>query len=179
MKKQSQNQLLGTLAPLLLFVSFTTVILLVLLQGADIYQTIANRNKDYSKKRTAVQYITTRIHQNDSSLSIRVSDFQISDTDLPLADLNVFSGDTLYLLEEIDGRSLCTRIYCHDGYLRELFSETESQMKPASGQKILPMESIYFNLERHLLEIEIKYPDGTSDSMVLSLRSAKEAAYEQ
>ncbi len=179
MKKQSQNQHLGTLAPLLLFVSFTAAVLLVLLQGADIYQTIADRNDGYSKRRTAAQYITTRIHQNDSSSSIMVSDFQISDTDLFSTDSGFFSGDTLYLLEKINGRALCTRIYCYDGYLRELFSETESQMKPSSGQKILPMESICFNLDRHLLEIQIKYPDGTSDSMVLSLRSTKEAAYEQ
>ena len=172
MKKRTMNHRLSTLAPLLLFVSLTASVLLVLLQGADIYQTIAERNHTYYQKRTLAQYITTRIHQNDASGSIAIGDFHA-------ADSHSLSGDTLYLLEEIDGRSLCTRIYCWDSYLCELFSDVSSQMKPSSGQKILAMENISFKLDQNLLTVLIEYIDGSTDTMALMLRSPQEAAYEK
>ena len=156
---------ISSLAPLLLFAIFTVCILSVLLTGADTYQNLLLRDQTTFDQRTAVQYLTTRIRQNDSANHIFAGRFEeISQ-----------SGDTLFLKEEIDGKQYLTRIYCHDGYLRELFSPADVVFSPADGEKILKITDLEITLESDMLYIEIVYPDGETSSLTLKLRGGKEA----
>ena len=73
MKKQKSN--LTSLAPLLLFVIFTTCILAVLLTGADVYQKVSRRDRYSFQHRTTAQYLTTRLRQSDAADMTFVGDF--------------------------------------------------------------------------------------------------------
>lgn len=166
MKRITNHHTLSSLAPLLLFAVFTTCVLTVLLTGANIYENLLSRDQNTFDQRTAVQYLTTRVHQNDRSAEIYVGDFD--------AKASSVTGNTLFLCETIEGRTFCTRIYCHDGYLRELFAEEGLEFIPSDGKKILPTADLNFTCSDNLLHIEITFEDHTTESLYLKLRSTQE-----
>lgn len=178
MNKQANKTTVTALVPLLLFVIFTACILSVLLTGADVYQKLSNRDQVSFQHRTAVQYLTTRIRQSDTVQMLYVGNFE----DTPLQtnpNAASCSGNTLFLREELGGRIFYTRIYCHDGYLRELFAEEGLNFSPATGEKILEINGLQFTLLDNLLHIDIEYADQTTESLVVYLRRGGEAAYEK
>ena len=166
MKKHSNRHTLSSLAPILLFAVFTACVLIVLLTGANIYKNLLSRDQTTFDQRTIVQYLTTKVHQNDRENGISAGNFDIG--------TSANAGDTLFLCEEIEGRTFCTRIYCHDGYLRELFAEEGLFFSPSDGEKILPATDLAFELENNILHINITFEDQTTESLLFQLRSPKE-----
>ena len=134
MKRENKSLRITALAPVLLFAVFASCVVIVLLFGADNYQTLTRRDRESYQYRTAVQYLTTRIRQNDAVGMVFVGDF---DEAAPKE-----SGDTVYIRETVGDRIFYTRIYCHDGYLCELFAEEASGPAPEEGERILPAERI-------------------------------------
>jgi hypothetical protein len=157
---------ISTLSPLLLFVIFTACILSVLLTGADTYRKFTVRDQINFQKRTTAQYLTTRVRQSDTNGMLFVADF----TDSTPKSL----GDTLYLKEQFGDRIFYTRICCHAGYLRELFTQADLDFAPAFGEKILEVTNVSFSIQDQLLTITITYSDNTTDTLQLQLRSNKE-----
>jgi len=63
-----------------------------------------------------------------------------------------FDGcDALTLKETIDGTDYLTRVYCHEGFLRELFCAESASLSPEDGEKILSLESLKMELDGDLL----------------------------
>ena len=156
MKEQNKKSNLTALAPLLLFVIFTTCILTVLLTGADIYKKISQRDQNSFQRRTAVQYLTTRLRQSDIDGAVFVE------------------NNTLFLREELNGRTYYTRIYCRDGYLCELFSEEGVEIPPQFGTPILALNALHFTQQGNVLTIEIEHADTTTETLILNLHSKEE-----
>ena len=144
---------MGGLLALLLLLVFAVCVLSVLLTGAGTYQTLTRRDQDSYDRRTAAQYLATRVRQADRADGVAVADFQ--------------GCDALELTETIDGTPYITRVYCYDGYLRELFSASEAQMTPADGEKVLAAQA---------LTVAWLDGDGTTQRVVLSVRSGKGAS---
>ena len=172
MKSIKKQRHLSSLAPLLLFVVFTTCVLSVLLTGADTYKRISQRDQDSFQHRTVAQYLTTRIRQSDIRGMVMAGDFS---TD-PASDASSCQGDTLILQETIDGKVYYTRIYCHDGYLQELFSPAGIDFSPSAGDKILKADSLFFTKNQNLLTIYITYADASTETLLLHLRSGEEVS---
>ena len=83
-----------------------------------------------------------------------------------------FEGcDALVIREEVGSRVYLTRIYCYDGWLRELYAAESARLHPADGEKILEAEEMTLSLEAGLLRAEM---DG--GSLVLRQRAGREAA---
>ena len=158
MKKKSMS---GVLV-LLVFAAFTVSVLLVLLSGADTVQKLTRRDQDTYHHRTAVQYLTTKVRQSDQAGAVSVSE-----TD---------GCSTLVLTEKIDGITYETRIYCYDGYLRELFCAKGAGLGATFGEEILPREDFQVSFEDGFLSAALCLPDGTTDHVVLQLRSLGGAA---
>jgi len=173
MNKQTNKSTISSLAPLILFLIFTTCILSVLLTGADVYQKFSKRDQVSFEHRTITQYLTTRIRQSDAAEMICVGSFENGPT-LLTAENEQVSGDTLFLREDLGGRTFYTRIYCNEGYLRELFSQADLSLPSSAGEKILEINSLQFTMENRLLFIEIEYTDNTTETFVLYLRSGEE-----
>ena len=172
MRSQKTKIRTSTIAPLLLFVVFTTCILFVLLTGADTYKKLSQRDRDSFQHRTVAQYLTTRIRQNDSLNMIQVSNFSEGENHSVAGTMS--QGDTLILREEIAGRTYYTRIYCHDGYLRELFSPAGVEFSLSAGDQILEVNSLHFTLDQDLLSIQIAYTDNSTQTLFLHIRSTEE-----
>ena len=171
MKKTTQKNSAMVLAPLLLFVIFTTCILGVLLTGVSIYKTLNNRNQTNFEHRTIAQYLTTRLRQSDVAAMSFVGDFYEC---IPSSD-----GDTLFICEEINNNKYYTRIYCHDGYLYELFTTTDGKFYPQDGEKLLELKDLHFFLDSNLLEITVTYKDTTVETLIINLHVGKEFSGEK
>ena len=147
-----KSNLTGVLV-LLVFTVFMVSVLLVLLSGADTVQQLTQRDKRTYHHRTAVQYITTRIRQADETGAVTTN------------------ADTLILTETLGGTAYEPRIYCCNGYLRELFCESGSAIAPEFGEEILPMERFQITRENNLIRAELFLPDGSNATLTLLLRS--------
>ena len=118
---------LGFLLVLVVLATFMVSVLLVLLTGADVVQGITERDQKSYGQRTVMQYIATRVHQADQAGMISVRETE--------------AGDRLVLAETIGSSLFESVIYCHDGYLRELFCASGYEPEAEFGEKILPAES--------------------------------------
>lgn len=143
----------GVLA-LVLFGIFALCVLAVLLLGARGYQRLTVRGQDSYNQRTAAQYIVTRVRQADR-----------------LDALSVDGTEVLKLTEVIDGEAYVTRVYCHGGYIRELFAPASSEFQPDAGECILPAQAVTFTLEDDLLTAEITDSNGEIVQVCVTLRS--------
>ena len=144
---------------LLVFTLFALCILTVLLTGADIYSDLTDRGQASYARRTASQYITTRVRQSND---IRVEDFD--------------GCDALVIRETIGNRVCFTRVYCYDGFIRELFTIGTGTFSPEDGEKILEAEALSLSVQRDLLTAALFLPDGSTQQLTLLLRGGKEAA---
>lgn len=172
--REQRTQKLGSLLALLLLGVFAVCILLVLLTGANDYGALVERDSTAFSRRTAAQYLATKVRQADAAGAVRVGDFQDG---LPENAAASAEGDTLYLTETVNGAAYCTRIYCQDGYLREQFSEADAPLAPEDGEKILEAECLRLTQETAggPITAELTEADGQTTRLVLSLRSGEGA----
>ena len=179
MKNLRQKHHMDGLTALLLFGVLAVCILSVLLLGADAYRRLTERDQTAFDRRTAVQYLATKVRQADAAGAVTVTSF---DGAVPPEESGIrsASGDTLLLTENIEGTPYCTRIYYYDGYIREVFGECGVEMLPEDGEKILEARGLLFDWDfdgssAGPLQIEFIAADGTEERLILTLRSGGEA----
>ncbi|MBQ7084356.1 MAG: DUF4860 domain-containing protein [Anaerotignum sp.] len=161
MKNEQKQLKMGSLLALMVFGVFAACLLFLLLTGADVYQKMRQRDTATYESRTAVQYMTTRVHQADRAESITAE---------------AFDGlDALVLREEIGGETYETKLYCYDGWLTELYAAADSDLSPADGEKILELKGLELSLQDGLLQAKLTLPDGKEADLSLQLRSGREA----
>ena len=132
MKKTMKACLLA----LLVFLLFALCLLLVLLTGAGVYRGLVRRGEERYAARTTVQYIATRVRQ--------AGDVAVEE----------FGGcKALVFPETIDGERYLTRVYCHEGWLMELFSTGTAELSPEDGERVLEAEDLLVQLEGNLLTV--------------------------
>jgi len=159
--KNNKLQKTGILLTLTIFVIFAVCILFLLLAGANNYEKITRKTNKTYEIRTASQFITTKVRQNDRENAISIYDFE--------------GINALVLKEEIDGTVYNTYIYCYDGYMMEIFAEEDVEISPVDGEKIMPLNKLSFNLDQGMLSIDLLSADDISQSLKIHIRSTKEA----
>lgn len=157
MKRREIQHHMDTLAVLLLLGVFAACILTVLLSGAGAYRRLTQRDQEAYTRRTAVQYVATRVRQSDCLDQVSVEDFL---------------GVSALVLREEGGYA--TRVYFHDGYIKELYAYEEDLMVPGDGERILAAQGLDFALEGGLLTITATDEAGVESTLLLSLRSGEE-----
>ena len=139
---------LTDLMALLVFVVFAVCMLMVLLYGARVYQNLVHRGEENFQMRTAAQYVSMRVRQAEQVM------------------VENFAGcEALTIPEQIGGEVYVTRVYCYDGYVRELFCAKNAALRPEDGEKIMPAESMCFEVRDGLLTV---FVDG--QPVILSLQ---------
>lgn len=156
--RQPKHHIDGLLV-LLLFGVFALCVLSVLLTGARVYRNLNARDQTSYDRRTAVQFLATKVRQAPSTVSVA-----------PFGD-----GEALVLEEEIEGETYLTRLYCHDGSLRELFANADDSFEPQDGEVILPAQAMALELEEGLLSVTLTAEDGTPLELLLALRTGEGA----
>lgn len=158
MRKQGSQHHIDTLAALLLFGVFAVCVLTVLLTGADTYARITRRDGVTYDRRTCVQYVATRVRQADTYGGV---------------SLAVFGGVKALVLRDWEDENYITRVYYHDGYLMELYSEADLELFPDDGERIMACDWMRLSLEDGLLTIDLLDPQGEVTTLRLTLRSGE------
>lgn len=134
---KNHSRITDVLALLCLTV-FALCLLLVLLMGAELYQELVNRGEDTYTRRTALQYLTTRVRQAET-----------------LAVGNLEGCEVLLLGETVGGERYITYVYCYEGWLRELYTVPGAKLPLRAGTEILEAENLSFHKEEALLTIRL------------------------
>lgn len=156
MKNYTKERSLSTLAALLTFALFAIGILSVLLGGANVYQRLNQRDQNSYDSRTCAQYIATKLRQAPSPGAVAVA---------PFGD-----GDGLFITETIGDCAYLTRVYCHDGWLMELFTVVGGEFSPEDGEKILPLRTLSLTRDGSLVSVQLTDLDNTSQRLTLHIR---------
>lgn len=164
MKNNKRQSHMEGLLVLLLFGVFALCILSVLLTGAGAYKRLMERGQSAFDERTVPQYIATKVRQADTKGGILTG--------------TLGGASVLELHENIEDSTYVTRIYCYDGYLRELFSEERIAVTPEDGEAIVEAEKAQFTLEDNRLTVVIESKKGIRTEFTLTLR-AEEAKNEK
>jgi len=162
MNDRSGKRSISGLAALILLGVFAAGILTVLLTGARAYKGLTGRDAVSYDSRTCVQYLTTKVRQAPAPDAVVLSAFG--------------EGDSLLLRENIDGREYWTRVYCHDGWMMELFTLADAGFAPEDGEKILPVQSLAMERSGDLLRLDVVDGNGTENTVLLTLRGGEGAA---
>lgn len=171
MKVKTNTIDLSVIAPFLILILFSVCILFTLLFGTRIYKETLNRDRIQFESRTVSQYIVTQIHQSDRDGMMFIGNFEDHE--------GKADGDTFFRIESINGIKYYTRIYCHNGYLYELFSQSDISFDKEDGEKILPLESIRFEQNNGIITVTITHSDGSINTEKISLRSLDGDEYEK
>lgn len=135
--KKTASRITQVLALLTLAV-FALGALLVLLTGADRYRSLVDRGEAAYGQRTALQYLTTRVHQAE------------------WVEIGELEGcPALILGESLEGTQYITRVYCYDGWLRELYTLADGVFPPGAGEPVLEAEALSLKLEGDLLTVAL------------------------
>lgn len=154
MRKQTVQHHMDGLIALLLFGIFAVCVLAVLLTGADAYRRLTQRDQAAHDRRTAIQYVATRVRQADSAGGVRVEEFGGVQT-------LVLGANEEYI----------TRLYCYDGSLMELYTGADAEFYPDDGERLMDMSAMEFDLKDGRLQTVCVAADGEVSSLKLSLRS--------
>ena len=155
MKRQGTKRHMDGLLMLLLFGVFAVCVLIVLLTGARAYRGLTDRDRAAFDRRTCAQYIATKVRQGDAAGAVSVEPFGEA-TALRLADSEA---------------GCVTRLYCHDGWLMELYTFADARLEPQDGERIMPLEGLSFEEKGGFLTAELQMGEGVTDTLCLSLRS--------
>lgn len=143
---------------LLIYAVFAVCVILTLLAGAGAYRRIAERDAETYNGRTAMQYVATKVRSAKRP------------EDVSLADV----GGVRALRIEDDGYS--TYVYCHDGWLKELYVEDGVKLRAEAGEKLIEAGSLTFELQDGLLKYSVITAGGNTRNGILSVRGEEVAA---
>ena len=162
MKQQwENNRRVSNLAALLLLGLFAVCLMVVLFCGVKAYRQLAARDALAYDSRTILQYLSAKVQQAPVPQQVQVTDF---------------AGGALCIGEQLDGVDYVTRVYCHEGWLMELFAAAEQEFSPEDGEKLLAVKDITFTQENGLLTIRITPENGQTQQIALSIRGGEGAS---
>lgn len=160
MNTDKKERSISGLAALLVFAVFAVGILFVLLSGAQAYQRITERDRISYDSRTCIQYLATKLRQADCPEHVSVASFG--------------SGDALQIAQQYGEDVYLTRVYCHDGWLMELFTVADGSFAPEDGEKILPLAQLTLRQSGNLITAALTDETGAPLQLKLLVRGGEE-----
>jgi hypothetical protein len=135
---------IDTVFVLLIFCVFAVSVFLVLMLSGSTYKNMNDIAADGQNERIAMSYIRTKVRKTDTLGSVSVGDFG--------------GVRSLMLTEDLGGRFFVTRIYYYDGWLYELFHETDNELTPEDGVPVIQIGGLEIDMsENGLLNIRTAF----------------------
>ena len=153
--KGVNGQTMNVLFTMILFLVFVLSALFSVLIGGKVYENIRGRMEESYTGSVALNYVANKVRQGDMNGAVSVREIN----QVPVLELR----------QEIADRSYVTQIYYYNGYIRELFTDTESGLGLADGLEIIACEGLEFEMENQLLTVETLGENG--GSLMLYVRS--------
>lgn len=151
MKQENKQSSLSTVAALLILAVFAFSVLGVLLTGAQAYKRLTGLGNQSYDSRTGCAYLASRFRQATG-----------------IAQVEAFGeSDALVFYEQLGGSEYVTRIYCHEGWLMELFCAASGELGPEAGEKILPIRALQLEQQDKLVRIRMEDTYGGVSHLAL------------
>ena len=162
MKQETKQRTVSAVTSLLVLAVFSVSILGVLLAGAQAYQRLTGLGNTGYDSRTCCAYIASRFRQAAGGVAVE----------------SFGDGDCLAFYEELEGKSYVTRVYCYDGWLRELFTVAgpdfdPNDFAPRDGEKVLPLAAAEFDLTDGLVTMRLTPESGAVAESAVLLRAGE------
>lgn len=149
-----RGQAASLLFTMLLFLVFVLCALFTVLIGGKVYENINSRAEDNFNGVTALHYAANKVRQNDRMGMISVTEID----GVPVLEIRQEAGDEIYV----------TWIYCHEGWIKELFTFEGSGLGLADGLPVIECGGLDMEQEGNLIRITT---EETGSSIMLSVRS--------
>lgn len=159
MKRQSHS--IETVFVFLLFAVFAVLSMLLIFIGSDNYNSIIHAQELNAEARTAISYISNKVHANDRKSAIEVTQME-----------NI---DVLVLKYEKNGEHFENLIYCYEDAVREALTCDGLDFKLEYGEKLLEAQAmdISYEPEQRLLSFTVTDREGNKRSMSITLKSGE------
>ena len=138
------------------FAVFSTMLVLI---GAQAYRTITVHSEEHSLDRTMYTYMLNSLRGDDAEGSVEIR--------------NENGLEMLVVSYNYGWEILEKRIYCYDGYLRELLSSPQNEFDPANGEEICEAEEFRAQISNELVTIELTGADGETRTINTVLRTMR------
>ena len=162
-KRMRQDHMVNIMLPVALLLMFAVSALAVLLFATRAYQSIVRNSAQNDASRTALSYVSEKIHRLDAAGEISLD--------------TVEGREVLVLVQEHGADRYTTYIYVYDQELKELFVKEGTSVSLSSGRTVMEVERFDMeSLEDGLLRFSCTDTAGQTASALVALRSETEAA---
>lgn len=144
MKNKPWDKSISALSAIVMLTVFAISILSVLLGGAQVYSRLTERDAQSFDSRTCAGYLRAKVRSAEGQVTVEAFG----------------DAQALCIRQQINGRSYATRVYCHEGYLMELFSLDGVEFSPADGEKLMPAQSLTGSVEGSFLRLTVTDTQG-------------------
>lgn len=155
MRSRTEPHSIDMLFPLIFILLFSFCTLLVVLQGARIYEgTAAGLQENYTV-RTAVSYLKEKVRECPAASGVEIRTMD--------------GRQTLILREDKGGETYASYIFLESGCLRELYVKDSNFIGLNGGQPLVELDSFSAELVEHnLLRLEVSGA-GRTESVFIRL----------
>ena len=153
-----QKSIVDVIFMITVFGVFMLSALFVVLFGAKIYRRTAHDMSVNFNSRTALAYVTEKVHQHDRRGGV---------------DITIKDGKpVLKLTQYINSDEYCTYLYEHGGYLKELTAKGDVGLVKSAGKEILKISEFTAQKENDsLYRFMIADDEGNETEFYVSLYS--------
>lgn len=149
-KKHSMDSLFM----IVLFAVFVFFLLVLLLFSAKAYQSAVDGTRENNELRTAMAYLTTKVHQHDAAEDVSIGE--------------VDGLKALCLRDRIGEKDYTTYIFMDGTEMKELFTSTERTPIRELGTAFCDMERFDLSMDSQgVLTISLTDSSGHSDNLIL------------
>lgn len=139
--KSERSHSIDSLFVVLLFSLFIFMALLIIGSGASAYKKVAAQMDDRFDRQTCISYITAKIRSNNEADKISIVDFN--------------GVNALCISEKFNEGVYNTYIYIYDGMIRELFTNSETNLGLDAGSTLTRASDLKFFYNDGIYEITL------------------------
>lgn len=155
MKRCEERHTIEFLFPLIFILFFCLCVLLVVLQGARIYEKTAQGLQENYTVRTAISYLKEKVKECGDASDITLH--------------SVDQKQVLTIHEKKKGEEYATYIYVEDGKLKELYTKEDTFSGLQGGQDLVPLDGWSVNMEEeNLIRLDVE-KDGKQETAYIRL----------
>lgn len=158
MKTSERRHIIDFLVPLALFFAFALSALIVILFATRVYKNTVEASEKSYTSRTAVSYLTEKIHAGDTAESVTVGTFD--------------GYEALLIHTEIEGEAYMTAVYLKDGQLNEQFMKEGAETSADAGTAVLDLTAFSVReAAANLFKVECTDAAGHTETAYIAVRS--------
>ena len=156
--RTDRNHKIDFLFPMLVLLLFAACAVTVVLLAAGVYSRTVNDAAAGDDARTAISYLTERLHSYDTAGSAELGE---------LGDCSA-----LILTRTENGYAYRTYIYAYEGRLMELMAREDADVQPDAGRSILDVASLQMEEPAEgLYRFTTTDAEGNVNTAVVAVRS--------